>query len=104
MATNEAPLTEEERAELEALRAEKAQREQDEQARKEREELARLKAEKARAAHNADEERRIAEVRARNAKIMEPDEDLHMPLGQKIVLIVLAIVVVAMVAMTFFGK
>ena len=43
MADSTAPLTPDERAELEALRAEKAQRQQDEQARKEREELARLK-------------------------------------------------------------
>lgn len=50
MAQNDTqPLTDEERAELEELRAEKARREAEERARREREELAALRAEKARA-------------------------------------------------------
>ncbi len=104
MAENEAPLTEEERAELEQLRAEKAEREERQRVRAEREELARLKAERARAQSRADEDRRIAEVRARNAKLMEPDEDLHMPIAQKIVLAGLAILAIVLICMTFFGK
>lgn len=50
MAQNDTqPLTDEERAELEELRAEKARREAEERTRREREELAALRAEKARA-------------------------------------------------------
>lgn len=45
------PLSAEERAELEELRAEKARREVQEEARREREELAALRAERAKAAH-----------------------------------------------------
>lgn len=47
--TDTQPLSDEERAELEELRAEKARREAEEQARREREELAALRAEKAKA-------------------------------------------------------
>lgn len=49
MAEEATPLSDEERAELEALRAEKKAREEAEAARKEREELAALRAEKAEA-------------------------------------------------------
>lgn len=104
MARDDAPLTDEERAELEELRAEKALRDQEEQARRERAELARLKAERARSEHEAEEERRIAEVRARNARLMEPDDDLRMPLGQKIVLVAIALVAAAFLAMTIWGR
>ena len=46
---------------------------------------------------------RDREIRERNAKLMEPDEDLNMPLGQKIVLAGIAAVVVLIVLMTVFG-
>ena len=49
------PLSAEERAELEELRAEKARREAQEQARREREELAALRAERAKAEKAASE-------------------------------------------------
>lgn len=55
------PLSDEERAELEELRAEKARREEQEKARREREELAALRAERAKAeeaAANAASERK----------------------------------------------
>ena len=47
------PLSDEERAELEELRAEKARREEQEKARREREELAALRAERAKAEEKA---------------------------------------------------
>lgn len=103
MATNDVPLTEEERAELEALRAEKAEREALEQAKRERAELDRLKAERERLQREAALDARDREIRERNAKLMEPDEDLNMPLGQKIVLLGIAAVVVIVVLMTVFG-
>lgn len=112
-----APLTDEERAELEALRAEKAARE--------RAELEALRRESARPAQPAqparqaqpkpapaprsaasprsesEEDRRIREARERGAKLMEPDDDLSMPLGQKIVLAVIALLVALIVGMHF---
>ena len=66
-------LSEQERAELERLRAEKAERER------------------------AEYDARVAEVRERNRRAMEPDEDLNMPPAQKVVLAVLALIVVAAV-------
>lgn len=104
MAESGVPLTDEERAELEALRAERAAREEAERARAERAELERLKAERARSAQEAETDRHIAEVRARNAKLMQPDDDLRMPLGQKIVLIGLVVVVIAILVMSKFGR
>ena len=127
MADDYKPLSDDERAELEELRAEKARRQQAEKARRERAELERLRAEKA---HGQAEPRRRApaagqppqravrrrtvtpeeaaqierdkELRERNAKIMEPDDDLNMPLAQKIVLIgVLAAAVIAVLAIIF---
>ena len=88
-----APLSDDERAELEHLRAEKAAREEAQRAQAEREELRRLREQKA-----AEEDRE----RARS--IMEPGDDLSMPLGQKIVLLgVLLCVIVALVVL-FFGQ
>ena len=103
MPTSDAPLSDEERAELEALRAERAEREAQEQARRERAELARLKAERGRLQRESAQDARDREIRERNAKLMEPDEDLNMPLGQKIVLAGIAAVVVLIVLMTVFG-
>jgi len=93
------PLTDEERAELEELRAQKAAREEAAQ----REELERLRSERAAAEANAAEDARIAEVRERNRKLMEPDDDLKMPLGQKVVLIAVAIIALAIVASIALG-
>ena len=45
---------------------------------------------------------RDAERRERAREYMEPDEDLKMPLGQKLVLLVLAIIV-AVFVMSFVG-
>lgn len=103
MPTSDAPLSDEERAELEALRAERAEREAQEQARRERAELARLKAERERLHRESAQDARDREIRERNAKLMEPDKDLNMPLGQKIVLAGIAAVVVLIVLMTVFG-
>ena len=118
------PLTDEERAELEALRAEKAAREERERAAQERAELEALRAENAqtqrqpspapadgtaagaRPANRVEdaEDRRIREARERGAKLMKPDDDLRMPKGQKIVLAVLALLVLIYVVMTFFVR
>ena len=88
-------LTADERAELEALRAEKAAAEERAKADAERAELERLRHEaEARAAQEAADAH-AREVAARNRAIMEPDDELRMPLAQKIVLAVLALVVVA---------
>ena len=70
-------LTDDERAELERLRAEKAA--QDEMAE----------------AHA----KRVARERA----LMDPGDDLSMPLGQKIVLAVVALAVLIAVAMVMFS-
>lgn len=121
MAQDDAPLTDAEREELEQLRAEKARRE--------REELDELREEKAAASEARppqgeptpaeqprERTRRVRtvtpeeaaqiehdrEVRARNAKLMEPDDDLNMPIGQKIVLVgVIVAAAIALVAIVF---
>ena len=119
MAEGVQPLTDEERAELEALRAEKAEREAREQAARERAELEALRAERASqsapqpapqpakpaqqaraTAVESEEDRRIREARERGAKLMEPDDDLRMPMGQKIVLAVLVALVIIVFVMT----
>lgn len=119
------PLTDAERAELEALRAEK-----------ERRELEALRAEKARAVQaeastqaesaaanedaqlaaaqqraarqaaqqEAEQIRRIQEQRAKGRALMEPDEDdedIKMPLGQKIVIATVVILAVIFVVSQF---
>lgn len=110
MSQDAAPLSEQERAELEALRAEKAEREAREQAARERAELEALRSERARAQQTqraatrpapTDEDRRIAEARERGAKLMEPDDDLRMPMGQKIVLAVIGLLVALIAIMHF---
>lgn len=105
MADNDG-LTEAERAELEQLRAEKAAREEAVRQSAERAELERLRAEKSKTAREAAEDAHIAEARARGRKMMVPDdddEDLRMPVGQKMVLGVIALVVVVMLLMQFLG-
>jgi len=97
-------LTDDERAELEALRAEKAKREQAKAAAAERAELEALRAEKAREVAELSEDRAIAEARERGRKIMQPDEDdLSMPLGQKIVIVAVVGIAIVFILMTFFG-
>lgn len=116
MADEVRPLSDEERAELEALRSEKAAREERERAARERAELEALRSESAQRsqpvkreaaaaaarAAEAEEDRRIREQRERGAKLMEPDDDLRMPLGQKVVLGVIALLVVIILFMTKF--
>ena len=81
-------LTPEERAELEQLRAEKAARAEAAKQAAERAELERLRAEKDQAARAATQDAADAERRERGRKLMEPDDDdLKMPLGQKIVIL-----------------
>lgn len=133
-----AALTDAERAELEALRAEKERAELEAlRAEKERRELEALRAEKTRAAQSAaqaaaqaeavavedaqlvaDQQRaarqaaqqeakqirRIQEQRAKGRALMEPDEDdedIKMPLGQKIVIGTVVILAVIFVVSQF---
>lgn len=128
-----AALTDAERAELEALRAEKERRELEAlRAEKERAELEALCAEKTRAAQaeaavqaevdaaaeseaqqraarqaaqqEAEQVRRIQEQRAKGRALMEPDEDdedIKMPLGQKIVIGTVVILAVIFVVSQF---
>ncbi len=77
-------LTDDERRELEELRAEKAKRQEAAKAAQERAELEHLRSEKAVAAKEQEEIRREQAQRERGRKLMEPDDDLKMPLGQKI--------------------
>lgn len=109
------PLTDAERAELEELRAQKAEREALERARRERAELEQLRAERDNANSRSVKRHpdagaqeqlsaRERQARERARKLMEPGEDLSMPLGQKIVLIGLALVVLVIVATTLFSS
>ena len=86
---DETPLTDEEREELRRLRAEKAARERAQHEAAQKAELERLRAEKAEAERDALD----AQRRERAREYMEPDDDLKMPLGQKIVLLALAVIV-----------
>ena len=92
--TEASPLSDDERAELEALRAEKARREEDERARQERAELEALRAEQQRAdAAKTREAERPAQVApakaasrpasAQEKPVVDPD---HLTFGQKMVL------------------
>ena len=128
-----AALTDAERAELEALRAEKERRELEAlRAEKERAELEALRAEKTRAVQaeaavqaevdaaaeseaqqraarqaaqqEAEQIRCIQEQRAKGRALMEPDEDdedIKMPLGQKIVIGTVVILAVIFVVSQF---
>ena len=130
-----AALTDAERAELEALRAEKERRELEAlRAEKEHAELEALRAKKTRAAQaevqaqaetaaedaqlvadqqraarqeaqqEAEQIRRIQEQRAKGRALMEPDEDdedIKMPLGQKIVIGTVVILAVIFVVSQF---
>ncbi len=90
-------LSDQERAELEQLRAEKAAREEAEAAARERAELEQLREEQAQAEHDAAVDARIEAARQR----MEPDDDLKMPLPQKIILLI-CIVIFVVVLFYFF--
>ena len=105
-----AALTDAERAELEALRAEKTRAVQAEaQAEAAAAEDAQLVANQQRAARQAAQQeaeqiRRIQEQRAKGRALMEPDEDdedIKMPLGQKIVIGTVVILAVVFVVSQF---
>ena len=100
-------LTAEERAELEELRREKAAREQAQAAARERAELEQLKAERERYETERVTDEHIATVREQGKKLMEPDEDdedIRMPLGQKIVLIAVFALAAALLLVTILGR
>ena len=103
MADN-AGLTDEERAELEQLRAEKEAREQASRDAAERAELERLRAQRARSEAERDQIAREAAARERGRKLMEPDEDdLKMSSGQKIVILAVVGVALVWLALTVLG-
>lgn len=85
MADQNAPLTAEERAELEALRAEKARREEEERARRERAELEALRAEQSAASQPAPAPRASAPHGrpAPSAPAVDPE---NLTFGQKMVM------------------
>ena len=100
-------LSAEERAELEELRREKAAREQAQAAARERAEFEQLKAERTRLQNEAQADAHIAAIREQGRQLMQPDEDdedIHMPLGQKIVLAAIFILAAALVLATILGK
>ena len=97
-------LSDEERAELEELRAEKAAREQAERDAAERAELERLRRQRAQGEADRARAARDAEARERGRALMEPDDDdLRMPLGQKVVILVVVGVALVWLAATALG-
>ena len=88
--SNDDALTDFERAEVEAPRAQAAAR-PNAQARAE---LEALREAQQKAQRQAQEDARITHIREVNRRAMEPDEDLHMPFAQKLVLGVLAVIVI----------
>ncbi|MBM6773973.1 hypothetical protein [Olsenella profusa] len=96
-------LTDEERAELEQLRAEKAARESAARDAAERAELERLRAQRAASEQERAVEERDAAARERGRRLMQPDEDLRMPLGQKIVILAVVGVVAVWLLATVLG-
>ncbi|KXB64033.1 hypothetical protein [Olsenella sp. DNF00959] len=96
-------LSAEERAELEELRAERDRRQAEEQAKRECEELERLKAQRERAEREAAKDEHARELRERNARAMEPGDDLSMPKAQRYVLLGLACLVLAIVLSMLLG-
>lgn len=100
-ARDSSPLTDSERAELEQLRAERAARAEA----AERAELKKLRAERERVRIQQEQDKHIQELRERNRKLMEPDdEDLSMPVAQRVVLGVLAFIVLAFVVYLVTGN
>lgn len=99
----DAGLSDAEREELEALRAEKAAREQAAAEAAQRAELEALRAEQAAAKREAEAQAREAEARERGRALMEVDDDLNMPLGQKIVLAAVALIVLVFVIYAIKG-
>lgn len=88
MTDQNTPLSDEERAELEALRAEKARREEEERARVERAELEALRAERAAAQSPSDSQEPAPVPKRRRAPrqqdpVVDPD---NLTFGQKMVM------------------
>ena len=91
MPKNTVPLSDDERAELERLRADAAARERAAADAAQRAELERLREQKRRAEADAAADERDAYRRERAREMMEPGDDLKMPLAQKIMLLVIAL-------------
>ena len=115
MGLDATPLTEDERRELEELRAQKRAREEAERAARERRELELLRSEQAQAsktqepptsdsAANSEALMREQVARERGRKLVEPDDDLSMPLGQKIVLATVFLIVIGFVVAVLYMR
>lgn len=96
-------LTDDERRELEELRAEKAKRQEAAKAAQERAELEHLRSEKAEVAKEQEEIRHEQAQRERGRKLMEPDDDLKMPLGQKITIAALGVIALVFLFVNIFA-
>lgn len=96
-------LTDEERAELEELRAEKAAREEANKAARERAELERLRQQRAEEERDREAIKREEAARERGRALMEPDDDLKMPLGQKIVIAAVVGIAAIWIAISILG-
>jgi hypothetical protein len=96
-------LTDDERRELEELRAEKAKRQEAAKAAQERAELEHLRSEKAVAAKEQEEIRHEQAQRERGRKLMEPDDDLKMPLGQKITIVAVVGLAIIFILVNIFS-
>jgi cobalamin biosynthesis Mg chelatase CobN len=94
-------LSDSEREELEALRREKAAREAAQREQVERAELEALRRERARVQQEAAAEKDQLEREARASKMMQPDEDLNMPVAQKALIAALIVVFVIAVVYMF---
>ncbi|OUO35261.1 hypothetical protein [Olsenella sp. An290] len=100
---DETGLTDEERAELEQLRAEKAARERAQRDAAERAELERLRRQREEGEAERARLERDASARERGRRLMEPDDDLRMPLGQKVVILAVVLVALVWLAVTVLG-
>lgn len=96
-------LTDEERSELEALRAERAARERARRDAAERAELERLREQRAASAAERARAARDAEARERGRRLMEPSDDLKMAPGQKLVILAVVVIAVAWAAVTLLS-
>lgn len=103
MADSPQELTEDERKELEELRELRKKQLEDERAAAEREELMRLRRQVADTKKDSEKQKRIEHAKQQGKELMEPDEELHMPTGQKVVLILLFVIVVASIFALHFN-
>lgn len=98
------PLTDDERRELEELRAQKRAREDAERAVRERRELELLRSEQSRTSMAPSMPAREQAARERGRRLMEPGDDLSMPVGQKMVLVAVFLIVIGFVVAVLYMR